>query len=146
MLVGSLKPELMRSAATTDRTERRPSRPLYVGAMAAAFIVAYIPTYVQLFNGPWQTEQEGHGPLIMLAAAWLAWQQRGKLSHTVQKPAWLIDGWIVLIVSLLVMAVARSQDVLMVETFTQIPVLLGCVLLIGGWPLARVFAFRWPRS
>ncbi len=140
MLVGSLKPESMRSAATTDRTERRPWRPLYVGAMAAAFVVAYIPTYVQLFNGPWQTEQEGHGPLIMLAAAWLAWQQRGKLPQTVQKPA-LIDGWIVLIVSLLVMAVARSQDVLMVETFSQIPVLLGCVLLIGGWPLARVFAF-----
>lgn len=29
----------------------------------------------------------------------------------------------------------------MIEVATQIPVLLGCVLLIGGWRLARIFAF-----
>jgi hypothetical protein len=34
----------------------------------AAFIAAYIPTYIKLAAGPWRTEQEGHGPLIMLAA------------------------------------------------------------------------------
>ena len=141
MSIDTLKPGSMgRAATTTLRSETRPSRRAYVGAMAVAFGVAYTPTYVKLFDGPWQTEQEGHGPLIMLAAAWLAWQQRGRLSHIAQKPA-AIAGWIILIISLLAMAVARSQDVLMIETFTQIPVLLGCVLLIGGWPLARLFAF-----
>ena len=55
------------------------SRPLgvslaYLGAMAVSFLVAYLPTYVKLANGAWQTEQEGHGPIIMLAAVWLAWQ------------------------------------------------------------------------
>jgi exosortase len=29
----------------------------------------------------------------------------------------------------------------MIEVATQIPVLMGCLLLLGGWPLARVFAF-----
>jgi exosortase len=29
----------------------------------------------------------------------------------------------------------------MIEVATQIPVLLGCLLLIGGWPMARIFAF-----
>lgn len=140
MSVDSLKPELMRSAAITDRTRARPFPQAYVGAIAAAFGLAYLPTYLKLFDGPWQTEQEGHGPLIMLAAAWLAWQQRGRLSQIAQRPA-VIAGWIILIFSLLVMVVTRSQDVLMIETFTQIPVLLGCLLLIGGWPLARVFAF-----
>lgn len=111
-----------------------------LGAMAVAFIVAYSPTYMRLWNGPWQTEQEGHGPLIMLAAAWLAWQQRSKLRKIVRNTA-PVAGWAILIASLLVMAVSRSQDILMIETATQIPVLLGCVLLIGGWPLARVFAF-----
>ena len=109
-------------------------------AAAVAFVLAYIPTYLRLADGPWQTEQEGHGPLIMLAAAWLAWQQRGKLATIVQKPA-PIAGWTILGVSLLVLAVTRSQDILMIETATQIPVLLGCLLLAGGWPLARVFAF-----
>ena len=140
MLADSIKSESMASATTSVRAEGRSLRTIFLGAMAAAFIVAYIPTYIRLAIGPWQTEQEGHGPLIMLAAAWLAWQQRGKLARTVQKPA-PIAGWIVLIASLLVMAVTRSQDILMIETATQIPVLLGCLLLIGGWPLARVFAF-----
>jgi exosortase B len=111
-----------------------------LSAMAVAFVLAYVPTYLRLADGPWQTEQEGHGPLIMLAAAWLAWQQRGKLGAIVQKPA-PVAGWMILGLSLLLLAVTRSQDILRIETATQIPVLLGCLLLIGGWPLVRVFAF-----
>jgi exosortase len=76
----------------------------------------------------------------MLMAGWAAWQQRDKLRSIELQPA-TVAGWIILLVSLLLMAVTRSQDLLMVEVATQIPVLLGCVLLIGGWPMARVFAF-----
>ena len=118
----------------------RSASPVYLGALAASIFVAYIPTYIKLANGPWQSEQEGHGPLIMLAAAWLAWQQRERLKSTPFSPA-PIAGWIILTLSLLLMILTRSQDILMVEVFSQIPVLLACLLLIGGWPLARVFAF-----
>jgi len=112
----------------------------FIGAMAVSFVLAYLPTYIKLANGPWQTEQEGHGPLIMLAAAWLAWQQRGKLQSITLTPA-PVAGWVILALSLALMIVTRSQDILMVEVFTQIPVLLACLLLVGGWALARVFAF-----
>lgn len=140
MSVDSVKHEAIGAAAVSPRSERRNLSLTAAGAMAAAFVLAYIPTYVRLAQGPWQTEQEGHGPLIMAAAAWLAWQQRGKLAQIVQRPA-PIAGWAILIASLVVLIVTRSQDVLMIETATQIPVLLSCLLLIGGWPLARVFAF-----
>ena len=140
MLIESVKSEAVAGSAASGRTAKRSAPLVYAGAMAAAFLIAYVPTYIRLANGPWQTEQEGHGPLIMLAAAWLAWQQRDKLQKIEQKPA-PIAGWTILIVSLLLMAVVRSQDILMIETATQIPVLLGCLLLIGGWPLVRVFAF-----
>ncbi len=139
MLVESMKPSAVVSPPGIRATHAVLSVPWLV-AMAAAFVAAYLPTYIKLFYGPWQTEQEGHGPLIMAAAAWLAWQQRDRLSGLATKPAPLA-GWIVLIASLLVMAITRSQDILMIETATQIPALLGCLLLIGGWPLARVFAF-----
>jgi exosortase B len=112
----------------------------FLAALAASFLVAYLPTYLKLANGAWRTEQEGHGPLIMLAAAWLAWQQRDKVRTIVLRPA-PVAGWVILILSLLLMAVTRSQDIPMVEVATQIPVLLGCLLLIGGWALARVFGF-----
>ena len=107
--------------------------------MAASFVLAYLPTYMRLVNGPWQTEQEGHGPLIILAAAWFAWRKRDHLSVSF-KPA-PVAGWLVLASALLLMAVTRSQDLLMIEVATQIPALLGCLLLIGGWPLASIFWF-----
>ena len=139
-----MKSEQLASSSGSSRAETsvqaKRGTGVYVAAVAAAFILAYLPTYVTLAKGPWQTEQEGHGPLIMLAAAWLAWQQRDKLASTPSKPA-LASGWTILMASLLLMAVTRSQNILMIEAASQIPVLLGCLLLIGGWPLARLFAF-----
>jgi exosortase B len=140
MSVNSLKSTPMTGAALASSAESRAERAIYVGALAASFLVAYLPTYITLAKGPWQTEQEGHGPLIMLAAAWLAWQQRDKLASVTFKPA-PIAGWGILLVFLLLMAVTRSQNILMIEVATQIPVLLGCLLLIGGWRVARIFAF-----
>ena len=136
----SLKTDSVRPASLLARADGRGVNLVFLGALAASFFVAYLPTYLRLAGGAWRTEQEGHGPLIMLAAAWLAWQQRDRLKAIELRPA-LVAGWIILLLSLLLMAVTRSQDIPMIEVATQIPVLLGCLLLIGGWPLARVFAF-----
>jgi exosortase len=140
MSIESLKTGPVRTASLSERAESRGVNLAFLAALAASFFVAYLPTYLKLANGAWRTEQEGHGPLIMLAAAWLAWQQRGKLRAIELAPA-PVAGWIILILSLLLMVVTRSQDIPMIEVATQIPVLLGCLLLIGGWPLARIFAF-----
>ena len=140
MSIELLKSEPVASAAPSPRVEGRVVGLAYLGVMAVSFVVAYLPTYVRLANGAWRTNSEGHGPLIMLAAAWLAWRQRDKLASLEFRPAH-VSGWAILLVALALMAVTRSQDIPMVEVATQIPVLLGCLLLIGGWPLARVFAF-----
>ena len=140
MSIESIKAESVRPASLAASAERRSVNVVFVAALAASFFVAYLPTYLRLADGAWRTEQEGHGPLIMLAAAWLAWQQREKLRSVDMRPAFAA-GWIILILSLLVMAVTRSQDIPMIEVATQIPVILGCLLLVGGWPLARLFAF-----
>ena len=138
MSIETLKSEPVQPGASLSaRAESRGVNLAFLAALAASFLVAYLPTYLRLAATAWRTEQEGHGPLIMLAAAWLAWQQRDRIRDIELKPA-LAAGWIVLILSLLTMAVARSQDIPMVEVATQIPVLLGCILLVGGWPLARV--------
>lgn len=140
MSIDSLKTEPVRPASLAAGAEGRRVNMAFLAALAASFFVAYLPTYLKLAGGAWRSEQEGHGPLIMLAAAWLAWQQRDRLRSVELRPA-PVAGWIILILSLLLMAVTRSQDIPMVEVATQIPVLLGCLLLIGGWPVARVFAF-----
>ncbi len=140
MSIESLKSGPARPASLSASVEGQGVNLAFLAALAASFLVAYLPTYIKLANGPWRTEQEGHGPLIMLAAVWLAWQQRDKARSIALRPA-PVAGWTILLLSLLLMAVTRSQDIPMVEVATQIPVLLGCLLLVGGWPLARVFAF-----
>ena len=140
MSIESLKTEPVQGSRLSAAAESRGVNLAFLAALAGSFVVAYLPTYLRLAGGAWASEQEGHGPIIMAMAAWAAWQQRDKLYSIELRPA-PVAGWIILILSLLLMAVTRSQDLLMVEVATQIPVLLGCLLLIGGWKTARIFAF-----
>jgi exosortase B len=108
--------------------------------VVASAILVYVPTYLKLYEGPWQTEQEGHGPLIMLASAWLAWRQRDAVANAGVRPAYAA-GWATLFVGLALMAIGRSQDLLIVESGSQILVLTGAVLLALGRGAARALAF-----
>jgi exosortase B len=109
-------------------------------AVVVCFLAAYIPTFKSLFEGPWQTEQEGHGPLIIAGALWLVWQSRERLRLAPLIPSPVI-GWTILLLGLFGMFLARTQGVLTVEVFSAIPVLIGCVLLLSGWAVLRVLAF-----
>ncbi len=109
-------------------------------ALAGAIFVVFVPTLIRLINGPWQTEQEGHGPIVIAAAAWLAWQARRELRADIFKPAY-VAGWIVLLSGLGLLIVMRSQDVLMLEVVAQIPIISGAVLLASGWRGLRAYAF-----
>ena len=113
---------------------------LWPALLIASFLAAYSPTIRSLIDGPWQTEQEGHGPLIIAASLWLVWQSREKLKTTTLNPAPVV-GWSTLICGLLLMFLARTQGVLAVEVLSVIPVIVGCVLLSTGWPMLRVLAF-----
>jgi exosortase B len=108
--------------------------------LIGAFCVAYTPTVLSLIDGPWQTEQEGHGPLIIAASLWLVWQSRSKLRTASIDPAPIL-GWTILLLGLVLMFLARTQDVLPVEALSVIPVIVGCVLITAGWASLRVLAF-----
>lgn len=103
-------------------------------------LAAYVPTVLSLIDGPWQTEQEGHGPLIIAGSVWLVWQAREQLKSVVISPAPGL-GWTVLLLALFGMFLGRTQGVLTVEVLSVIPVIIGCILLSAGWPMLRVLAF-----
>ena len=113
---------------------------LWPALLVGSFFAAYAPTFSSLVDGPWQTEQEGHGPLIIAASVWLIWQSRGKLKAAAIAPAPVI-GWATLLFGLLMMFLARTQGVLTFEALSAIPVIIGCVLLLAGWPILRILAF-----
>src|SRR5258705_13390162 len=107
--------------------------------LAALFIAAYVPTILRLIEGPWQTEQEGHGPLIIAASLWLVWQSREQLKAVELAPAPVL-GWTALLLGLLLMFLARTQDVLPAEAFSIIPVIAGCGFLSAGRATLRLLA------
>jgi exosortase B len=113
---------------------------LFPAILVVCFLAAYTPTVMSLIDGPWQTEQEGHGPLIVAASLWLLWQSRDRLKTIAIKPA-PVWGWTSLIGGLVLMFLARTQDVLPVEVISIFPVIVGCVLLVAGWQALRAVAF-----
>lgn len=113
---------------------------LFPATLVVCFLAAYTPTIMSLIDGPWQTEQEGHGPLIIAASLWLLWQSRDRLKRVAIKPA-PVWGWTSLIGGLVLMFLARTQDVLPVEVLSIFPVIIGCVLLAAGWKALRAVAF-----
>src|SRR5262245_44628859 len=114
---------------------------VWIGLLVCSILIAYSPTVLDLIDGPWQTEQEGHGPLIIAASLWLVWQSRERLRTTQTAPAPIL-GWVVLLLGLALMYLARiQQGVLFAEVFSFILVIVGSVLLTAGWPALRVLAF-----
>ena len=113
---------------------------LWPWLLLASLLAAYIPTFITLAKGPWQTEQEGHGPLIIAAAVWLVWQSRDKLRSAAVSPSPVL-GWSTLLLGLVVLVLSRNQDIWFLEVASQIPVLAGCVLLLAGWSALRILAF-----
>src|SRR6202047_4721559 len=93
MSIESLKTGPLRPTSLSTRAESRGVNLAFLAVLAASFLVAYLPTYLRLAAGAWRTEQEGHGPLIMLAAVWLAWQQRDKLKAIELRPG-PHPGWV----------------------------------------------------
>lgn len=103
--------------------------PVLVGLAAL-----YIPTYVDLARSVWNTEEQGHGALVLAAVLWMFWRQREFLVIDVRR-AWRVSGSLVLAFGLLLYAIGRSQQILILEVGSQIPVFAGTVLLLCG-PLA----------
>jgi exosortase B len=107
---------------------------------ALAVLAAYTPTVLKLIEGPWQTEQEGHGPLIIAACLWLVWSSRGSLKAAELNPA-PVAGWFSLTVGLAMLFLARTQDLISIEVLSEVPVIAGFVLILAGWKALRILAF-----
>jgi len=105
-------------------------------------LVLYVPTYWTLAHGMWNEDDHAHGPIVLVVALYLIWQQRAVFTST-DKPTRteVAIGWTLLIVGLLAYALGRSQDILLFEAGSQIPVILGALLITLGTKSARALWF-----
>lgn len=110
----------------------------------AGLLALYGPTYWSLAHGIWNSEEQAHGPIVLLVALYLIWQRREGLVPAIDRTtpiAEKIAGWGLLGFGLLLYAIGRSQEILLMEVGSQVPVLLGVLLVTLGWKAARTFWF-----
>lgn len=113
--------------------------PWFVIALGLAAL--YVPTYVNLANTIWGEDEQSHGPLILMIVFWLVWTKRSELLEAVAAKSHPILGACFLVLGALCYVVGRSQDVLLLDVGSQMPVLLGALLILGGWRAVRVLWF-----
>jgi exosortase B len=109
----------------------------------------YLPTYYELANDLWNTEEQAHGPIVLAVALFLIWRARSVLftPFDLQGQAVLVSrprpvaGWFVLLFGLLLYALGRSQSILLFEIGSQIPVLIGTLLITRGLSAVRAMWF-----
>lgn len=107
-------------------------------------VVLYAPTYWTLAHGLWNTEEQAHGPIVLAVTLFLIWQKRDiflvDISNHPSTTSSVI-GWIALVIGLLTYALGRSQEILMFEVGSQVPVILGALLITRGLHSAKALWF-----
>lgn len=119
--------------ASADGRSEQPTRiPLWpLLGFFVGFLVLFGPTYYDLAHTSWASDDQGHGPLIIGASAWLVWARRHQLFERAAVPA-VVPAFALLVPALLMYALGRSQSVAELEALAQIPVLASGVLLLCG--------------
>lgn len=114
--------------------------PVILGLM-----VLYVPTYWTLAHGLWDTEENAHGPIVLIVSLFLVWQKREVFlaASPVDRPsgAQVALGWLLLISGLLTYALGRSQLIVLFEVGSQIPVIIGMLLITLGMRSIRALWF-----
>jgi exosortase B len=105
--------------------------------LAGAFLLLYVPTYWRLGHTVWPTDEQGHGPIILLISAWLLITKResiASLSTPDRSPA-LASA--LLGAGLLVYVLGRSQTIFLFEVGSQILVLVALLWMFKGRAAVR---------
>ena len=121
--------------------EKRAALPDWLPVLVG-MLVLYVPTFYRLFTGLWATEEQAHGPIILLLALWLMFRQwPAMLARADGQPSAI--GWPVLGVGLLAYILGRSQGIIAFEIASFILLLAAVLMLKCGHGALRVqwFAF-----
>jgi exosortase B len=103
-------------------------------------IALFVPTYVGLANGIWNSDEQAHGPIVLVVVLWMLWEQRAQFTLPARSTN-PIAGSLLFVFGLLLYVLGRSQDILIFEVGSQIPVLGGLLLMLRGWGAVRVLWF-----
>ena len=125
--------------AAPKRFDRTVLLPWVVFGLGLAAL--YIPTLHDLFTTLWVSDDQGHGPIVLGIACWLIWRRWPALMDTSgSHPAPLL-GWALLLLSLALYVLGRSQGIWIFEVGSAISVVAATVLVLRGPHHLRLIGF-----
>lgn len=119
-----------------------PASQRHIGWLAAiaGFAAMYLPVYWWAIEGIWQTEEHGHGAIILAVLVWLFWTLRDAIDAAPIEPLPLI-GWPLFGFGLLVYFVGRVFNISILEFGSQPLVVAAALLLLRGRAAIRIAWF-----
>ncbi len=102
-------------------------------------LVLYVPSIVDLLHGPWGTERNAHGPIVLVVSFgffYIRIRQLLRSGQLVRAPHPAL-GVAVLLLGLAAYVLGRSQAVLILEMGSLIPVCAGTIIFFYGWQTCR---------
>ena len=106
----------------------------------AGYAVMYLPVYWWAANGIWQSEEHGHGPLILAVLLWLFWTLHKPLLAAASEPKPAL-GWPLFALGLLIFVAGRVFSISIFELGSQPFIVAGVLLLMKGLPALRLAWF-----
>lgn len=98
-----------------------------------AWLLLFGPVYIWAADTLWQTEDQGHGPLVLMVCLWLFWQQREALEQLPASTSHAL-GWPLVVLGLLLFLLGRVFAFPVFVLGSQLPLAVGIVLLFKGIP------------
>lgn len=103
-------------------------------------VTMYAPTVSYLLDTVWSSDQQAHGPLIMMIVAYLFWQKKEAVVLGASKTEQTFGGFF-FIIGALFYIVGRSQEIVALDLGSLIFVLLGLALIYGGLKTVKLYWF-----
>jgi len=110
-------------------TPAQPSRPWLLLLMG--FAAMYVPLYWAASQNLWQSDELGHGPIILGVVIWLFWRARHRIAAASTRPATAV-GWSLFAAGLLLYGFGRAFSVSSIGFASQMMVAASGLLLLGG--------------
>lgn len=106
----------------------------------AGLAMLYGPNFAELARTIWATDEQGHGPIILMVSVWLLYQRRHRIAQEASRPLPLL-GWPLLAFSMLLFAFGASQQIIMFATGSLILTLSALLLIFTGRGGLKAAAF-----
>lgn len=104
-------------------------------------VVLYVPTLYDLFNGLWATEEQMHGPIMLVLATWLIYRKWPRMVEKSEGNPTSVSGWMVFALALALYIIGRSQQIVFFEMGSLIWMLAAILLIKRGSSALKVMWF-----